>query len=375
MIAAARGWPMLGSEKGRTAAMARIELPVPRTFDLTTYLYAAYPRCILDASGFEQWAAARYLRLFSWEGSTGDDPDGQFDLALDYADSFAYRPEGLLEEILVDHSEADSIDNFSKSLEGWLTDGYYVTAFLDVARLRDARSEVCLLHEILIYGVDPERDTVLALAFDNSRGLPIFGRLTLPASTVAAAYESGVRDVVDQTDPWPTYVCQLLRPNRAHPMYSGPFDPDAAVREIQRHFDRVPVDFSDHYFWWDTSGFPPDVDFAYGADALKPAADHLHHVADQRRSLDFRVAHILDEHHSGLVRALDRIASFRGSHLSADVQSNLRAVGLRASRLRMSCLGAWLGHKPVQPGLSGEVVALGRWQEEAVRSALAELAG
>ncbi|MFG3021693.1 hypothetical protein ACGFZQ_24620 [Streptomyces sp. NPDC048254] len=234
-------------------------LPLRLDTSRTCYLYAAIASSVMGTLGHVTWLEERMLATRGWYNDHGE-------AYTDFPRLGEYR-DVLTEELFRQHEIPDS-ESAAELIVESIRAGRYLTVFLDRSQLGPffGRQLPSFPHEILIFGVDADREVVHSVDYDAA------GRLAIcryPLGAVAAA----MPDVQRLSAPGDVlYVAQALSPGEP----PVPRDVTRAAAAVQA-FAEAAVVHPGAVQWWQPADLHPvqDAEYLYGCD-----------VIDQRLCLD-----------------------------------------------------------------------------------------
>ncbi|MET8977288.1 hypothetical protein ABZX85_16865 [Streptomyces sp. NPDC004539] len=227
-------------------------LPLRLDTSRTCYLYAAIASSVMGTLGHVAWLEERTLATRGWYNDRGQ-------AYTDFPRLGEYRD--LLTEELFRQHEIPDRESAAELIVESIRAGQYLTVFLDRSQLGPffGRQSTSFPHEILVFGVDADREVVDAVDYDAA------GRLAVcryPLETVAAA----MPDVQSLSAPGDVlYVAQALSPGEP----PAPRDVTRAVAAVQA-FAGAEVVQPGAVQWWQPADLHPvhDAEYLYGCDVI-----------------------------------------------------------------------------------------------------------
>lgn len=317
--------------------------------DYNTFLYGAFPLCVILANNMSPWYLERYVQVYSYYGDEYDWP------VFDMCDSFAYSE--VLDTATLDRTSfinGDIIDFVRTEINA----GFYATIFVDMNYLNGHESTISP-HEYLVYGYDDAAGELAIVGFAADRR---FTKLCVDYDLFRAAFDRAIAAMApDGGFSFMTSPVQLLRPRPR----SDVFNLENLIARLRGYRDSAPVvppvtSTQNAYWWlrdqpiWSPAATGHDERIRFGLAVYDDLDRYLSRAGNEAErpgvSVDYRVFHLLYEHKQSVMQRLRFVADFVGGpprllSLLADWNGLVREV----NALRLHVLRGDMVDKPDIP--------------------------
>ncbi len=277
------------------------ELRIKLQKEVNSYLYRAYPVCIITAyANLIPWYASRNIQLCAQTYSDGY-------IVPDYMESEFYYLEVLDHAKFTYEQLNEMTDNIVNYIIDQINKGYYVNIFLDEYYLENKSRYLKehFVHENLIYGYDNSTRKFKTVGLDKN---DMFNLFTHEYDELRLGFEEGKKHYMVDAPYAAGGALHIIKVKDTEKEHI--FEQDIFLNRInsflcsEGDLERVNLPYRPGF----DNEKPSASNMVYGLEVILQIVKRLRMLANGEVCLDYRAIHLVSEHGKGLYNKLKFIA-------------------------------------------------------------------